>query len=151
MDEEITQKLLHELFPHLEAMETRIDGILQFLKDKGIATDEQLAPYLEEAGKASYVKWLATRLRVEHLLSLLMKEVEKPKEKEEEPRRVEKSANVPGPHPGPSAGEEDASASDQVNTETPAESTEGVDAVAGDRTKKSEAPEADEEVDADAA
>jgi len=149
MDEEITQKLLHELFPHLEAMETRIDAILQFLKDKGIATDEQLAPYLEEAGKASYVKWLATGLRAGHILSLLMKEVEKPKE--EEPRQVEKSANVPGPHPGPSAGEEDASASDQVNTETPAEPTEGVDAVAGDRTKKSEAAEADEEVDADAA
>src|SRR5215471_15828292 len=149
MDEEITQKLLHELFPHLEAMETRIDAILQFLKDKGIATDEQLAPYLEEAGKASYVKWLATGLRAGHILSLLMKEVEKPKE--EEPRQVEKSANVPGPHPGPSVGEEDASASDQVNTETPAEPTEGVDAVAGDRTKKSEAAEADEEVDADAA
>ena len=149
MDEEITQKLLHELFPHLEAMETRIDAILQFLKDKGIATDEQLAPYLEEAGKASYVKWLATGLRAGHILSLLMKEVEKPKE--EEPRQVEKSANVPGPHPEPSAGEEDASASDQVNTETPAEPTEGVDAVAGDRTKKSEAAEADEEVDADAA
>jgi len=149
MDEEITQKLLHELFPHLEAMETRIDAILQFLKDKGIATDEQLAPYLEEAGKASYVKWLATGLRAGHILSLLMKEVEKPKE--EEPRQVEKSANVPGPHPGPSIGEEDASASDQVNTETPAEPTEGVDAVAGDRTKKSQAAEADEEVDADAA
>jgi len=149
MDEEITQKLLHELFPHLEAMETRIDAILQFLKDKEIATDEQLAPYLEEAGKASYVKWLATGLRAGHILSLLMKEVEKPKE--EEPRQVEKSANVPGPHPGPSAGEEDASASDQVNTETPAEPTEWVDAVAGDRTKKSEAAEADEEVDADAA
>ena len=150
MDEEITQKLLHELFPYFEAMETRIDAILQFLKDKKIAPDEQLAPYLEEAGKASYVKWLATRLRVEHLLSLLMKEVEKPKE--EEHRHVEKGPDESGPARfEASANEEYVAAADQTETKKSAAPTGGVDAVASDQKKTSETAEADQEVDADAA
>jgi len=150
MDEEITQKLLHELFPYFEAMETRIDAILQFLKDKGIATDEQLTPYLEEAGKASYVKWLATRLRVEHLLSLLMKEVEKPKQ--DEPHHIEKGPDESGPaRPEASANEEHVAAADQMETKKSAGPTGGVDAVASDQKKTSETAEADQEVDADAA
>ena len=63
------QELLNELGSSLEALETKQDALLQFLKDKGIVSDDQLAPYLDQAGKASDVRWRAARARLEHLLS----------------------------------------------------------------------------------
>lgn len=69
MNEELAKKLLEELIPHLEAMEAQNMAILQFLKDKGIVKEKQFAPYLDRAGDTSSVKWLATRLRMEHLIS----------------------------------------------------------------------------------
>lgn len=78
MNDEVVKKVMGEFWPHFEVMETQCAAILQFLKDKGIATDEQLAPYLEQAGNTSYVKWLTTRLRVEHIFSSTPEEPEKP-------------------------------------------------------------------------
>jgi hypothetical protein len=77
MENDTAKELLDELLPHLEAMETQCAGILQLLKDKGLATDEELAPYLEQAGKASDVRWRAGRLRIERLLSSLTKDAQK--------------------------------------------------------------------------
>ena len=76
MDEKIVQKILDELFSSLEALETRSAAVLQFLKDTGIAKAEELAPYLEQAGNASSVRWLAARVRIEHLLAGAMKSAE---------------------------------------------------------------------------
>jgi hypothetical protein len=59
---------LNELFSHLEKLETQNEAILQFLKEKKRVTDKQLAPYLEQAGNASGVKWRAARVRINHLL-----------------------------------------------------------------------------------
>jgi hypothetical protein len=59
---------LNELFSHLEKLETQNEAILQFLKEKKRVTDKQLAPYLEQAGNASSVKWRAARVRINHLL-----------------------------------------------------------------------------------
>ena len=81
MDREIVKKMLDEFYPQLEALETRSEAIRQFLKDEGLATDEQFAPYLEQAGKASSVKWLAHRVRMEHLLTSAIREAAKPPEK----------------------------------------------------------------------
>jgi hypothetical protein len=82
MDEKIVQEMLHELFSSLEALDTQNAAILQFLKDKGIASEQDLAAYLEQAGNASSVRWLAASVRMNHLLSSAIKADEKKAEKE---------------------------------------------------------------------
>ena len=64
------EEVLNELIPYFEAIETQNAAIMQFLKDKGLATDEQLAPFLEQAAKASNVKWLGARLRMGRLFAV---------------------------------------------------------------------------------
>jgi hypothetical protein len=76
MDGNPAQQAFKELLPYLEALDTQSAAILQLLKDKGLTTDEQFAPYLEQAGNISNVKWLAARLRIEHLLSSIDKDQE---------------------------------------------------------------------------
>ena len=55
MDENLVQEILDALFSSLEDLETRTMAILQFMKDKGLATEEELAPHLEQAANASSV------------------------------------------------------------------------------------------------
>jgi hypothetical protein len=62
----------------LEELETKATATLQYLKDKGHATDKDLAPYFEQAGNASNVRWRAARLRMMSLLSSAMKSAEEP-------------------------------------------------------------------------
>jgi hypothetical protein len=76
MNEKIAQEILHELFPAFEALETQSAALLQLLKDKGIANEEELAAHFEQAGKASSVRWLAVRVRIDYLLSSAMKTAE---------------------------------------------------------------------------
>jgi hypothetical protein len=52
------------------------------LKDKGIGNEEELAAHFEQAGKASSVRWLAVRVRVDYLLSSAMKTAEQDVKKE---------------------------------------------------------------------
>jgi hypothetical protein len=82
MNEKIAQEILHELFPAFEALETQSAALLQLLKDKGIANDEELAAHFEQAGKASSVRWLAVRVRIDYLLSSAMKTAEQDVKKE---------------------------------------------------------------------
>ena len=56
MDEALLQEIFEQLFQSLETAETQSAALLQFLKAKGIAKDEDLAPYFEQASKASSVK-----------------------------------------------------------------------------------------------
>src|ERR1700686_3052795 len=78
----IVQEILHDLFSSLEALETQNTAILQFLKDKGIATDEELASHLEQAGKASSGRWRGVRVRADYLFASAIKAAEQAAEKE---------------------------------------------------------------------
>ena len=84
MDENtnIVEEILHDLFSSMEALETQNTAILQFLKDKGIATDEELAPHLEQAGNASSVRWRGVRVRADYLFASAIKAAEQAAEKE---------------------------------------------------------------------
>lgn len=69
MDSKIVDEIMEELSSTLERVETQSSAILEFMKAKGIAKDEELAPYLERAAAASSVRWRAVRVRVEYLLA----------------------------------------------------------------------------------
>ena len=84
MHNEVFKEAFNELFSHLERLETQSEAILQFLKEKKRVTDKQLAPYLEQAGNASNVRWRAARVRIEHLLASAEKEEPKAAKKIEE-------------------------------------------------------------------
>jgi len=101
MDVSVAEQMLDELLPSLEALEAQSGAIVQFLRDKGIATDEQLAPFLERARSASNVRWLAVRLRMNRLLAPAVKTGEETKKttenmKEEPAERAQKPTQEAG-------------------------------------------------------
>lgn len=77
MDIDVAKELLNELGASLEELEKQQGAVVQFLKEKGIVSDEQLGPYLEQAGNASSVRWRATRLRLERVFSTAAEKEEK--------------------------------------------------------------------------
>jgi hypothetical protein len=81
MDEEIVKKILDELYSSFEDSETRSAGLLLFLKDQGIASDEKLAPYFKQAANTSEVRWRAARVRMGALLASALKTPEPEAEK----------------------------------------------------------------------
>lgn len=96
MDENIAREILDELFSSLETLETQSAAILRFVKDKGLASEQDLAPYFEQAGNASNVRWRAARVRIDHLLASAFKPADG-KAKEEPPKPEDKkSANEAG-------------------------------------------------------
>src|SRR4029077_13603246 len=68
MNSEAIKEIFNELFSQLERLGRQRAAIPQFLKEKKRVTDKQLAPYLEQAGNASNVRWRAARARINHLL-----------------------------------------------------------------------------------
>jgi hypothetical protein len=84
MNVDLAQELLNELGSSLQDLETQHAALLQFLKDKGMLTDDQFAPYLTQAGKASSVRWRAARVRLESLIS---SERQKEEKREEDEKR----------------------------------------------------------------
>src|SRR5467141_1002850 len=83
MDENnFVQEIFHDLFSSMEALETQNTAVLQFLKDKGVATDEELASHLEQAGNASSVRWRGVRVRADYLFASAVKAAEQAAERE---------------------------------------------------------------------
>ena len=105
MNSDAMKEVLNDMFSHLERLETQTEAILQFLKEKKRVTDKQLAPYLEQAGNASSVRWRAARVRIEHLLSPEHPEKEikigKPPELQEDSSPAESSRAASSPTTSP--------------------------------------------------
>jgi len=80
------------LFSAFEDLETQSAGILQFLKGKGLATDEEIAPYLQQAADASNVRWRAARIRMEALLASAIADAEEEFARKAEERARKESA-----------------------------------------------------------
>jgi hypothetical protein len=76
------QEIFHDLFSSMETLETQSAAVLQFLKDKGIATDEELASHLEQAENASSVRWRGVRVRADYLFASAINAAEQVAEKE---------------------------------------------------------------------
>ncbi len=126
MDENVVREMLHELFTSLEALETQNSAITQFLKDKGITNEEELAPFLERAGNTSNVRWLAARVRMDHLLSSAMKTPEK--ETRKEPPKVTENrleANAGSDRSGAKENKKDSESTEQAAAKSRAQSEEG--------------------------
>jgi len=83
MDDKIAQEILDVLLSSLEAMESQSTAVSQFLKAKGLATDQELAPHIQQAENAASVRWRAARVRIDHLLAGALKQAEKDEENEE--------------------------------------------------------------------
>jgi hypothetical protein len=72
-DTTIADEILRELLSTLEAAAAQSAALIQFIKDKGIAKEDELAPYLEAAANASDVRSRATRLRMNSLIASALK------------------------------------------------------------------------------
>jgi hypothetical protein len=90
MNVDLAEQLFNQLSSSLENLETQHAALMQFLKDNGILTDDQFAPYLAQTEKASSVRWRATRLRLE---SVFRAERQKEEKFEENHEREAKTKN----------------------------------------------------------
>lgn len=75
-DDNVGGEVLDELLSALEDLDTKSAAILEFLKSKELATDEELTASLRQAGDASNVRWRAARLRMKTLLASAIKGAE---------------------------------------------------------------------------
>jgi hypothetical protein len=99
MDAKIAEEILNDLIPSLEALETKSAAVLEFLTNEGVASDEKLAPYLEQAASASSVRWTAARVRIERLLTSVEKESVDKKSADEETNKPETPAESKSTEP----------------------------------------------------
>src|SRR5467141_615654 len=119
MDENnFVQEIFHDLFSSLEALETQNTAVLQFLKDKGIATDEELASHLEQAENASSVRWRGVRVRADYLFASAVKAAEQAAERESTKHAEMKPESKPDPRQ--SGGKETGKGAKQVATQNAA-------------------------------
>jgi hypothetical protein len=119
MNEEITQEILDELFSSLQALETQSAALVQFMQERGIAQEEELAPYFEQARTASAIRWRASRVRIEHLLAGAAKASERKAEEEKEKQAPAKAAEGT-PEPTQAASDSIARSQEGAKDEQPA-------------------------------
>jgi hypothetical protein len=90
MDPDVIEQVLDQLLPALEATEAQTAALVQFLKAKGVLTEEEFAPFLEQAGNASNVRARVARVRIKKILSSALMNAKTEASKEE--KQDEKSA-----------------------------------------------------------
>jgi hypothetical protein len=118
MDPKIVQEILDDLIPSLEALEAKSTAALEFLKREGIASDEKLAPYLEQAASTSNVRWLGVRVRIERLLSAAEKDsAKKQTEKEEKKPETDPTKAAQASQSQPETGDNSKSAGPENQNE----------------------------------
>jgi hypothetical protein len=143
MDENINfvQEIFHDLFSSMEALETQNTAIAQFLKDKGIATDEKLASHLEQAGNASSIRWRGVRVRADYLFSSAIKAAEQVAERESTKHAEMKPESKPDTRQ--SGGKETGKGAKQVATQSAANDQSENDQPDNEQPENDK-PEADE-------
>jgi hypothetical protein len=149
MDEKIVHQILDELFSSFENSETQSAALLLFLKDQGIATAEKLAPYFEQAGKTSEVRWRAARVRMGALLASAMKAPEPVAEKKITPteERIQPTADVDSKGTGKQIpGQKSAGPKNATNV-TSATETSKVEKAVMERAQKNQEKPGDEAAD----
>ena len=75
MNQDNAKEILDELFSSIESVEAQSLGVLQFLKGKGLASDEELAPYLDQAKTSASVRCVAARARIDRLVESAFNDV----------------------------------------------------------------------------
>jgi outer membrane biosynthesis protein TonB len=80
--EQMLKEIADELFSIFESMETQNGAIALLLREKDIVSDKELAPFLQQSDDASSVKWRAARVRFDHLLSSIARNIEENARKE---------------------------------------------------------------------
>jgi hypothetical protein len=140
MEHDAAEQLLDEILASFEAIEAQNMAILQFLKDNGIATDEKLAPYLDQAAAASNVKWRAGRLRIRHLLVSAVKEAEEKAERNSA-ESAEAAPGVKGEEPSDQLHEQDAPEGQERMAHSPNQSEE-IAKVNANRSERDATPSA---------
>ena len=144
MDENtnIVEEILHDLFSSMEALETQNTAILQFLKNKGIATDEELASHLEQAGNASSVRWRGVRVRADYLFASAIKAAEQAAEKESpKPAETEQESKAAAKQSGE---KETAKGAQHVASSDKPENDNAENAEPENNQPQNDKPEADE-------
>jgi hypothetical protein len=111
-DDNPLQELLDQMISSLEPIEARSDAIYQFLKAKGLVTDKDFAPFLEQGANASNVRWRAFRVRAESLIAGAMKTLEKESNTE---RPAEKAQATESQEPETSKAEDRKNVTDEAN------------------------------------
>ena len=138
MDVHLGQELLDELGSTLENLETQQGALLQCLKDKGVVTEEELAPYLTQAGNASNVRWRAARLRLARILSGAQQKEEEDKKRQESPAAATQSAPEKESDQAGSAMKTDTKTEEQKKTEE--KKTENEEAKSAEKDSESAGP-----------
>ena len=154
MDENLSRQILDDLLPSLEALDTKASALLQLLKDKGIATPEEMAAYLDRAANASNVRWRAARVRLDYLLSSAAKPQEEAVEKKEDAAEKKSPQSADHPKPVSEASEEEKDKKDKAQEKTNTETTatgrtpaaqESTDGEPGAKEKAAPEPNAEKE------
>ncbi len=127
------KELFDELFTLLENLEAQNSALLQFLKDRGIVSDEKFIPFLQQAGNASSVKWRAARVRMEYLLTPAQKETTDEDRDKEKNKDQNKEAEK---QPAEKQSAQKEPAEKQLAASAPAENTKPANSKAGNSAAK---------------